>query len=353
MKTEGFIKAGSFRNFKYILPLLFFIFFDISAYETNASIALGGGWKSNVDPSFSLRSASDIFNRSEVKSSATMLFSLEAGVQSEKESGFAFDIFINGLISLQSVSNSVLDSGIEGGYIYSVNKNNIIAFIAGINNSSCDYKSIKSLYVDPYIAFSYLYAPDAIYSIFLRTGLSYYFSTSPLVEYLTGPSLFLEGGVRFNFNENGMLDWFAGSSVTLFKDQKISYNRYRDVYYGELTIEGEYFSLYSGVSLFWEIFSFSFPVSLKYIFSRSFDRDVHKIVYWSDAGLPSTIYEKVRIDSTIEFSAKVRYDITDNFSVLAGYFLHKTFSNVGDDFGDYADYSRLAHTFSMEIGYEY
>ncbi|HQI03765.1 MAG TPA: hypothetical protein PL195_00735 [bacterium] len=353
MKTEGFIKAGSFRKFKYILLLLFFVFFDVSAYEANASVTLGGGWKSDVDPSFSFRSASDIFNRSATRSSATMLFSFEAGVQSEKESGFAFDLFLNGLISLQSVSNSVLDSGIEGGYIQLVNKNNIIAFIAGINNSSCDYRSMKSLYVDPYIAFSYLYAPDEIYAIFLRTGLSYYFSTSSLVEYLTGPSLFLEGGARFNFNENAALDVFAGSSATFFKDQFISYNRYEDVYYGELSIEGRYFSLYSGMNLFWEISSFSFPVSLKYIFSRSFDYDTHKIVYWSDVSIPSTIYEKVRIDSTIEFSAKISYDINDNFSILAGYFLHKTFSNVGDDFGDYADYSRLAHTVSVEVSYEY
>jgi hypothetical protein len=353
LKTEGFTEAGYLNNFKYILLFLFFVFSDLDAYEANVSVALGGGWKSDVNPSFSLRSASDIFNRSKTESSATMLYSFEAGVQSEKESGFALDLFINGLISLKSVGNSVLDSGIEGGYIYSVNKNNIMAFITGMNNASYDYRSIKSLYVDPYFAFSYLYAPEAIYSIFLRTGVSYYFSTNQIVEYLTGPSLYLEGGVRFNLNENGMLDLFSGGSLTMFKDQMIRYNRYEDVYYGELTIDGDYFSLYSGVSIFYELSSFSFPVSLKYIFSRSFDYDTHKIVYWSDAGIPSTIYEKVRIDSTIEFSAKVSYDINDNFSILAGYFLHKTFSNVGDDFGDYADYSRFAHTVSVEVSYEY
>lgn len=353
MKIEGFTKPENLNNFIYILLFLFFLISDINAYEANASVALGGGWKSDVNPSFSLRSASDIFNRSKSESSATMLYSFEAGVQSEKDSGFALDIFVNGLISLQSVANSTLYSGIEGGYIYSVNKNNIMAFIAGMNNSSYDYRSIKSLFVDPYFAFSYLYAPEAVYSIFLRTGLSYYFSTNQIVEYLTGPSLYLEGGVRFNFNENGMLDWFAGSSLTMFKDQMISYNRYEDVYYGELTIDGDYFSLYSGVNIFYEISSFSFPVSLKYIFSRSFDHDTHKIIYWSDAGRPSTIYEKVRIDSTIEFSAKARYDINDNFSILTGYFLHKTFSNVGDDFGDYSDYNRLAHTVSVEVSYEY
>lgn len=354
MKTEGFTDIKKPVIVK-IAVIAFIILSSITlkAYETRAEVSLGGGWKSDVDPAFSFRSPSDIFNRYSAKSSATMIFSADAGMQSEKESGFVVDLSISGMLSLQYVRNSTLNSGIDGGYIYTLNENNIFAFIAGIHNSAYDYISLKSLFVDPRFSFSYLYDPASFYALFFRAGFSYYISTSSIVEYLTGPSLFLEGGVRFNFNDYGSLDWFAGSSFTFFNDQRIRYNRYQDVYYGELDIAGKYYSLYTGLSYLWSKSFFSVPLSLRYIFSRSFDNDTHKIVYWGDVGIPSRIYEKERIDSTLEFSAGVGFDVFDNFSIRADYFLHKTFSNVGDDFGDYADYDRLAHTFSAEICYEY
>lgn len=352
MKTEGFTK----NIVKTLITLIFLQIFPVLtllAVETGASVSLGGGWKSDIDPVFSFRSAADIFKRSDKVSSGTMTFSAEGGLSSEKESGFFVDMMINGLISLNSVRNSVLYSGIDGGYIYSVDKNNLLAVTAGVHNSAFDFDSLKSLYVDPHLSLSYLFDPLKNYSLFLRTGFSYYFPTDIIVEYLKGPSVFAEGGGRINFNKYGTIDLFGGASFTFFSDQKIRYNRYNDVYYGELTIEGSYYSLYSGLSYIWNRSFFSFPVSLKYIFSRSFGDDTHKTVYWSDAGIPSSIFTKTRIDSTVEFSFGAVFDIFEKFSISADYYLHSTISNVGMEKEDYADYNRLAHTVSVEVSYEY
>lgn len=353
MKIEEFIKCLIFKKSIYILLFIIISGQSIKAFEQRVSVSVGGGWKSNVDPAFSFRSASDIFNRSVVSSSATMLFSTEAEIQSENDSGFVVDFGINGLLSLRSIENSTIDSSIDGGYIYTVNEKNIFAFIAGIHNSAFDYSSFRSLFIDPRFSISYLYDSLSFYAIFLRSGVSYFVSTNSLVEYLNGPSVFLEAGTRFNFDKYGIIDGFAGASSTFFSNQNIQYNRYKDVYYGDLEIIGKYFSLYGGISYQWTISVFTFPLSLKYIFSRSFENDTHKIVYWSDMGISPRIYEKTRIDNTIEFSAGFSVELGANFSLESGYFLQKTFSNVGADFGDYADYSRLAHTFSLELVYEY
>lgn len=353
MKTGGFIRAKNILSVKYIFILILFISMNLSAYETKAAVSVGGGWKSDVDPAFSFRSASDIFNRSKAKSSGTIIFSTDAGIQSEKESGFVLDFAMTGMLSLQSIRNSTLSTGLDGGYIYSLNENNIFAFIGGVHHSAFDYISLKSLFVDPHFLISYLYDSQSVYAIFLRTGFSYYIPTNSIIEYLNGISLFVEGGARLDLSSYGSLDLFGGTSFTFFKDQEIRYNRYADVYYGEVQIEGSYFSLYSGIYYTWTKSLFSLPISLKYIFSRSFKNDTHKIVYWNDVEIPSRIYEKIRIDSTIEFSVGVVFKINENFSLRSDYFLHKNFSNVGKDFGDYADYRRMAHTITTELCYEY
>lgn len=351
MKTEGFIKPVNIIIL--ISAILFFSNSFLSGLENHFSISNGAGWKSDVDPAFSFRSAADIFKRSKSNSSATIHFNLEAGLQGEKNNGWMFDISMNSLISLQSFENSRMDAGIEGGYILPVNEFHFLAFILGFHNSSYDYKKIKSLYIDPSFSFSYLFDSNSFYALFLRTGVSYYKSTSSLIEYINGFSYFIEGGVRFIGGEINITDAFAGSSFTFFDDQKIKYNRYEDVYYGELDIKGQYYSLYGGVSTEWTAGPWSFPLMLKYIYSRSFDADTHRIVYWSDVGIGQRIYRKIRVDNTVEFSAGVSFDFGDGFSVHAEYLLHRNFSSVGEDFGDYADYSRLAHTVFAEAVYEY
>jgi len=353
LKIEGFIKPVNLKSI-IITIILFFVFFvRLDAMEGQLTLTSGAGWKSNVDPVFSFRSAADIFKRKKEKSGFTTNFSIEGELQGDKGNGFLLDFSLNSLLSVQSLENSTLDTGIEGGYILSIGQKNFLAFILGMHNSAFDYKNISSLYIDPYISLSYLYDSKTFYALFLRAGTSYYKSTSSLIEYINGFSSFVEGGARFMAGKINISDLFTGASFTFFDNQKIKYNRYENVYYGELDIAGQYYSLYAGLSTEWSVSILSFPLTLKYVYSRSFDEDTHRIVYWSDMETGQRIYRKIRVDSTVEFSAGVSVDLGDSFSIQMNYLLHKNFSNVGEDFGDYADYSRLAHTVLAEAVYEY
>lgn len=353
MKIDGFIRLVSSKFIIITFILFSFFFISLDAMEGQLTLTSGVGWKSNVDPVFSFRSAADIFKRKKENSGFTTNFSIDAGIQGDKGNGFMLDFSLSSLQSLQSFENSTLDTGLEGGYIFSINEKNFLAFILGIHNSAFNFKDISSLYVDPYFSISYLYDSKTFYALFLRAGTSYYKSTSSLIEYINGFSSFVEGGARFMGGEINVTDMFAGASFTFFDDQKIKYNRYEDVYYGELDIAGQYYSLYAGLSTEWDVSILSFPLMLKYIYSRSFDTDTHRIVYWSDMEIGQRIYRKIRVDSTVEFSAGVSVDLGDSFSIRMNYLLHKNFSNVGEDFGDYADYSRLAHTVLAEAVYAY
>lgn len=353
MKIDGSIKSAILYSI--IITLTFFIFFntELNAVEGQLTITSGTGWKSNIDPVFSFRSAADIFKRKKEISGFTTNFSIVGGIQGNKNSGFMLDFALSSLQSIQSFENSTLDTDLEGGYIFSIDKKNFLALILGFHNSAFDFKKIKSLYIDPSFSMSYLFDSLSFYAVFLRTGLSYYKSTSSLIDYINGFSSFVEGGSRFIFGEYGVTDIFTGASFTFFDDQKIKYNRYQDVYYGELDIAGQYYSVYGGISSQWEVSIVSFPLMLKYIYSRSFNEDTHKIVYWRDVDINQRIYRKIRVDSTVEFSAGVSVSLSESFSIDFNYLIHKNFSNVGEDFGDYADYSRLAHTVNLEAVYDY
>jgi len=337
---------------KFIL-LLFTLFFfsSLIAVEANFSVSAGGGWKSDLDPVISFRSASDIFKRQKQSSGAIMNIFASGGLSGKEGAGFFADISAGTLLSLQSMENSILDSSLEVGYLFSSKKVHLFAINGTFHNYCINFKNMRSLFVDPSLSFSYLYDGSDIFAVFFRTGATYYIPTTDSAKYLNGLSFFGEIGSTFFISKLFFLDVFTGATFTFLKDQEIVYNRYKDVFYGDLDIAGKYYSVYVGVSGNFEIKNFMIPVTVKYAFSRSFDEDVHKMIYWGDMDMLPTIVKKTRTDNIIEFSIGAGYRFSDNFSLKATYDFYRDFSNVSGEYGDYADYNRTSHTVAMEFEY--
>ena len=338
-----------------LLLLLFTLFFfsSLIAVETDLSASAGGGWKSDLDPVISFRSASDIFKRQEQQSGAILNFFASGGLSAKEGAGFFADVSVGTLLSLHSMENSILDSSLEVGYLFSSKKVHLFAINGTFHNYSVNFKNMRSLFVDPSLNFSYLYDGSEIFAFFFRVGATYYIPTTDNAKYLNGLSFFNELGSTFFISELFFLDVFTGVTFTFLKDQEIVYNRYNDVFYGDLDIAGKYYSVYVGVSGNFEIKDFFIPATVKYTFSRSFDKDVHKMIYWDDMEMLPTIVKKTRTDNIAEFSIGAGYRFGDNYSLKATYDFYSDFSNVSGEYGDYADYNRTSHTVTMEFEYVY
>jgi hypothetical protein len=249
------------------------------------------------------------------------------------------------------MENSILDSSLDAGYLFSSKKVHLFAINGTFHNYSYDFRNMCSLFVDPSLNFSYLYDGSDIYAPFFRVGATYYIPTSENAKYLNGLSFFGELGSTFFISEMFFLDVFTGATFTFLKDQEIVYNRYNDVFYGDLDISGKYYSIYVGVSGNLEIRDFFIPATVKYSFSRSFDEDVHKMIYWDDMDMLPTIVKKTRTDNIVEFLIGAGYRFSDNFKLKATYDFYRDFSNVSGEYGDYANYNRTSHTVAVEFEY--
>lgn len=336
-----------------LLLITLFIFSSLFAVEAKFSASAGGGWKSDLDPVISFRSASDIFKRQKQSSGATMNIFTSGGLASKKGDGFFADISVGTLLSLQSMENSILDSSIEVGYLFLLKKVHLFAINGIFHNYSFDFRNMRSLFVDSSLNFSYLYDGSDIFAVFFRTGATYYIPTTDKAKYLNGLSFFSELGNTFFIGEMFLLDIFTGAAFTFLKDQEIIYNRYNDVFYGDLNIAGKYYSVYVGVSGNFEIKNFYIPATVKYTFSRSFDEDVHKMIYWDDMDMLPTVVKKTRTDNIVDFSIGAGYRFNDNFNLKATYDLYTDISNINGEYGDYADYNRTSHTVAVELEYVY
>jgi len=321
------------------------------ASNTNLTATSGVGWKSDLDPVISFRSASDIFKRTDEQNGAVMSFLVSGGLAGKKGDGFYADLSVGSLLSLQSMENSILDSTIEAGYLFSTKKIHLFALTGSFHNYSVNFKNMRSLFIDPSLNFSYLYDGSDLFSVFLRLGATYFIPTDSNVKYLNGLSFFTELGNTFFIHEFFSLDVFTGMTFTFLKDQNITYNRYNDVFYGDLDISGKYYSIYVGTSGNLEIKNFFIPVTVKYSFSRSFDEDVHRMVYWEDMDQLPTVVKKTRTDSILELSIGAGYMFSENYSLKAAYDFYGDFSNINGEYGDYADYNRISHTVMLEFEY--
>lgn len=350
--TSAFKVPVKKRSLKLSIFSVIFLFFStLFAVKPDISASAGVGWKNDLDPVLSFRSASDIFKRNEQMHGAVLNLSGSAGLSSDDGEGFYGDISLGTLLSMQSMENSTLNSSLNFGYLFSKDKIHLFALTGSFHNYTVDFKDTRSLFIDPSIGFSYLFDGNDLFSIFLRTGATYYIPTHGAVKYLNGLSCFLELGSTFFIHEIFSLDAFAGTSFTFLKDQNIVYNRYEDVFYGDLDIAGKFYSIYLGMSGELNIKNFFFPVALKYTFSRSFDEDVHRIIYWEDMDSKPAIVKKTRTDHITEFSVGTGYRFNDNFNISASYDLYADISNVEGKFGDYADYNRISHTVMLEFNY--
>jgi len=334
-----------------LISLIIFSSGFLYAVDTNLTATGGFGWKSDLDPVISFRSASDIFKRKEEQNGTVMSFLVSGGLAGKKGKGFFADLSVGSLLSLQSMENSILDSTIEAGYLFSTKKVHLFALSASIHNYSVNFKDMRSLFIDPSLNFSYLYDGNDVFSIFFRLGATYFIPTDSNVKYLNGLSFFAELGNTFFIHESFSLDIFTGMTFTFLKDQNITYNRYNDVFYGDLDISGKYYSIYAGTSANFEIKNFFVPVTIKYSFSRSFDEDVHKMVYWEDMDRLPTVVKKTRTDNILDLSVGAGYTFNEDYSLKLIYDLYGNFSNVNGEYGDYADYNRISHTLMLEFEY--
>ena len=336
-----------------VFTLIFLFFPALFAIKPDLSASAGIGWKNDLDPVLAFRSASDIFKRNEQMQGAVLKFSGSAGLSSDSGEGFYGDISLGTLLSLQSMENSTLNTAVNAGYMFSSKKVHLFAFTGSFHNYTVDFKDGRSLFVDPSLNFSYLYDGNDLVSVFLRLGTTYYIPTHETVKYLNGLSFFTELGNTYFIGESFTLDAFTGISMTFLKDQNITYNRYNDVFYGNLDIAGKFYSIYLGTSSEFDIKKFFLPVFIKYTFSRSFDEDIHRMVYWEDVDSAPTIVKKTRTDHITEFSVGTGYRFNDNYEIKAQYELFADISNVNGEYGDYADYSRISHTVMLEFNYVY
>ena len=336
-----------------VFVFIFLFSLILSAVKPDISATAGVGWKNDLDPVISFRSASDIFKRTDLQKGAVINLSASAGISSEKGEGFYADISLGTLLSLQSMENSTLNTAFNTGYLFSVKKVHLFAFTGSFHNYTVDFKDFRSLFVDPTVNFSYLYDGSDLFSVFLRLGATYYIPTHVSVEYLNGISFFAELGNTFLLHEIFSFDIFTGTSFTFLKDQEITYNRYNDVFYGNLDIAGKYYSIYLGTAGQLEIKNFFIPASVKYTFSRSFNEDIHRMIYWEDLNLTPTVVRKTRTDNIAEISLGLGYSFNDNYDLKATYDFYGDFSNVSGEYGDYADYNRISHMIMLEFEYVY
>lgn len=332
---------------------IFLFFHTLSAVKPDVSATAGMGWKNDLDPVLAFRSSSDIFKRNRQIGGAILNLSGSVGLSADSGEGFYGEISLGTRLSLQSMENSTLNSAVNFGYLLSKDKVHLFALTGSVHNYTVDFKDSRSLFVDPSIGFSYLYDGNDIFSIFLRTGVTYYFPTHDSVKYMNGLSFFAELGSSIFLHEIFSLDIFAGSSFTFLKDQNIIYNRYENVFYGDLDICGKFFSIYLGASAEVDIKNFFFPVALKYTFSRSFNKDTHRMVYWEDVEMAPTVVKKTRTDNIAEFSVGAGYRFSENYDLSVTYDLYADVSNINGEYGDYADYNRVSHTVIVEFGYAY
>jgi hypothetical protein len=352
LKTEEFIKFFSLKLFFAVL-LLFLFSNGISGLDKHLKLSAGAGWKNDVNPVYSFSSASEIFNRKKKEGGAIFLFGADGGIQSSKESGFSLDGSLNGELSMMSLENSTLDSLISGGYFFPANENNLFRLSLSFHNSMINYSTPESLYIDTTLSLAHIYFSDSIYLLFFKLSTSWYKSTSELLNYLNGFFTSFESSGRIFPGEHFFVEGTSSFSISFFDDQVVEYYRHKDTYYGQLFIDGRFFSFSKGLVFGFDVGSLSVPLSFRYFYSRSFSSDIHRMMFWSDMDKNPLIHEKTRVDNTIEMNLKVIYDFTEQFGINFSYLAHRNFSNVGDHYADYGDFNRVIHYVSAGVSYEF
>jgi len=353
LRTEGFIKLFSIKAIVVIILSIILFQGTLCGLEKYLKLGIGTGWKNNLNPVYSFSSASDIFNRRETEGGMLFLFGTEGGLGSSKEKGFSVDASISGELSLSSMENSKLDSLLSGGYFFPVNENNLTKLSLSLHNSTINFNDPQSLYIDSTLALSHIYYSDSIYSLFFRLSSSWYKSTSDLLNYLNGLFLSLDSSGRVIVSDYFYIEGLSAVSLSFFNDQVVEYHRHNDVYYGQLEIEGRFYSFSKGIVLGFDIGRFSVPASFRYFYSRSFSSDIHRIMFWNDLERKPLVHRKTRADHTIEMNLRALYYFTDNFVTSISYLGHRNFSNVGEHYADYGDFGRIIHSFIVEISYEF
>ncbi len=353
MKTGGSIKSFLVKTIVLMFFHAVFLSGALPGIEKYLQVGIGTGWKNNVNPVYSFSSASEIFKRGGNEGGAIFLFNSEGGLHTSRERGFSIDASIGGELSLMSMENSKLDSMIAGGYFFPFNENNLMRFSLSFHNATVNFIDPESLYIDTTFSVAHIYYSDNIYSLFFRLSTSWYKSTGDLLKYLNGFFSSFESSGRIFISEHFYIEGLAAFSISFFDDQIVEYHRHHDVYYGQLVIDGRFYSLSKGLTTGFDIGDFSFPVTFRYFYSRSFSSDTHRILYWSDVEKKAVVHKKTRVDNTIEMNIGANYNITENIRAGVSYLAHRNFSNVGEDYADYGDYSRTIHSIMAEISYEF